>query len=383
MSNIVDRLFDDIFSQLPKDLSSNTPLWPRFPVDHLDKYEDYYGDEDDGIYTLNDYENKISKVIGRLSDDRGIYEPSTEDVEIIEGGIRVKGFEAIAFYKSRRLIDENPCRGKWGIFYIKQGLDKVAWDIHRIYPGYGDPQKLARRFLFEHEHYHFQSDIQVLMFESIIKAHLYLPLRRALRNVKTHFVEEALANKRAYDWAKSHNVGLEEFAYNFMSLQPNAYARFNEPLEDLVGEWLSSALDLNPPYSPPRTDLVHWVGTTPKKLMRDSLCPQYVIFPTRIQNWIDPAWIPPPVNCITESAKVIKKLQDPKESLLAQKWQLTKPKLIHDRFSNGLGFKQWPKEGPNVYSVRIDSGFRAHLENMGAGNWMVTKIGNHKEMGHG
>jgi hypothetical protein len=93
--------------------------------------------------------------------------------------------------------------------------------------------------------------------------------------------------------------------------------------------------------------------------------------------------VPPPVPTITESPKVIKKLQDPKESLLAKKWATTKPRLIADRFSNGLGFKPWPKEGPNIYSVKVDAGFRAHLENLGSGHWAAIKIGNHKEMGHG
>lgn len=383
MSNVVDKLFDDVLEKLPKDIHSDTPDWHNSPIDGSNHYEDLFGDDDDGIYTLADYENKISKVFDRISDGHGVYEPSSEDVEIVEGGIRAKGTDAIAFYKSRRIMNERPCKGKWGIFYIKQGLDKLAWDISCSYPGYGDPKKLARRFLFEHEHYHFQADIQVLMFEAVLQRHLYLPLRRALLGRRSHFVEEALANQRAFNWAKSYKVGLEEFAFNFMSLQPNAYARFIESREILAGEWLANTLDFLPPYSSPRPDLASWVGVIPKDMMRESLCPQYVIFPKKIENWIDPAWIPPPVNSIIESAKVMKRLQDPKESLLAKKWQSTKSKLIHDRFSNGLGFKQWPEEGPNVYSVRIDSGFRAHLENKGAGHWIATKIGNHKEMGHG
>ena len=168
-----------------------------------------------------------------------------------------------------------------------------------------------------------------------------------------------------------------------MSLQPNAYARFEEPKQVLSGEWLACAVDLMPPYSPPRVDIISWVGTIPKDLLRPALCPEHVIYPQKLSSWIDPAWVPPPVTTITESPKVIKKLQDPKESMLAKKWATTKPRLIEDRFSNGLGFKPWPKEGPNIYSVKLDAGFRAHLENLGSGHWAAIKIGNHKEMGHG
>lgn len=382
MSNVIDRLFEDVKTQLPPDSNSNTPQWPNLPELELDKADEHEGDSEDEIYTYGDHE-KISKTFDRVSGRREIFAPSPEESEIIEGGVRVKGFEAIAFYKSKRLIDSFPCKGRWGIFYIKQGLDKLAWDISLSYPGYGDPTELAHQFLFEHEHYHFQSDIQVLMFEALLKKHLYLPLRRALRNRKSHFVEEALANRRAYDWAKKPSVGLREFAQEFMSLQPNAYSRFDEPKHLLNGEWLASAVDLMPPYSPPRVDIISWVGTSPKDLLRPALCPEYVIYPQKLSSWINPAWAPPPVTTITDSPKVIKKLQDPKESFLAKKWETTKPRLIADRFSNGLGFKPWPKEGPNIYSVKVDAGFRAHLENLGSGHWTAIKIGNHKEMGHG
>ena len=382
MSNVIDRLFEDVNAQLPPDSNNNVPQWPNLPEVEQDKVDDLNGDNEEEIFTYDDYETSI-EVSSRMGNRREIFEPSSEDGEIIEGGIRVKGFEAIAFYKSKRMIDSLPCKGKWGIFYIKQGLDKLAWDISRSYPGYGDPRELAHQFLFEHEHYHFQSDIQVLMFEALLKRHLYLPLRRALRNRKSHFIEEALANRRAYEWAKKQSVGLREFAYDFMSLQPNAYARFEEPKQVLSGEWLASAVDLMPPYSPPRVDIISWVGTIPKDLLRPALCPEYVIYPQKLSSWIDPAWVPPPVTTITESPKVIKKLQDPKESMLAKKWATTKPRLIEDRFSNGLGFKPWPKEGPNIYSVKLDAGFRAHLENLGSGHWAAIKIGNHKEMGHG
>lgn len=382
MSNVIDRLFEDVKNQLPPDSKNNIPQWPNLPEYEEDKIDELNGDSEDGIYTYGEH-IKISKVMDRMSDIREISEPSSEDNEIIEGGIRVKGFEAIAFYKSKRMMDNQPCKGKWGIFYIKQGLDKLAWDISRSYPGYGDPKVMAHKFLFEHEHYHFQSDIQVLMFEALLKKHLYLPLRRALQNRKSHFVEEALANRRAYEWAKKQSVGLREFAYDFMALQPNAYSRFDEPVNILSGEWLANAIDLLPPYSPPRQDIIPWVGTIPKDLIRSALCPEYVIYPQKLTNWIDPAWVPPLVTTIIESPKVIKKLQDPKESLLAKKWETTKPKLIEDRFSNGLGFKPWPKEGPNIYSVKVDASFRAHLENLGSGHWAAIKIGNHKEMGHG
>ena len=49
----------------------------------------------------------------------------------------------------------------------------------------------------------------------------------------------------------------------------------------------------------------------------------------------------------------------------------------------GLNFKPWKKDGPCCYSVKIDDGNRAHLRNLGDGNWLAYAIGGHKELGHG
>jgi len=386
MSNIIDRLFEDAKTQLPNDNPNNIPGWPATPSDDQESTKEFLGGDDDKLTPYSEYlndTNVANSVANRIGGPSDIRAPSQKDREIIAGGIRANGFEAIAFYKSKRFIVSKPFPGKWGIFYIKQGLDEIAWEISNQYPGYSDTKKLARDFLYEHEHYHFQSDIQVLMFEVLLNKHLYAPLRRALRGKRSHFVEEALANKRAYEWAKGRNVGLKEFAYDFMSLQPNAYSRFEEPRNILAGEWLSNVIDLLPPGSNPRLDLASWVGAVPKDLMRASLCPEYVIYSQKLENWIDPAWNLPPVKTVVDDLKVIKKLKDPKESSLAKKWQITKSKLMSDRLLGGLGFKRWPKEGPNIYSVKVDDGFRAHLQDQGAGNWLAIKIGGHKEMGHG
>src|SRR5690606_34492114 len=107
-----------------------------------------------------------------------------------------------------------------------------------------DPMRLAHDFLLAHELFHYRSDLQTLMFEAVLKRNLYLPLRRALFGRRTHFVEEALANKQAFEWANKTSIGLREFAFHFLSLQPDAYSRFAEERLDLNGEWLANTLDL-------------------------------------------------------------------------------------------------------------------------------------------
>lgn len=384
MTNAVDRLFDQILSEIADAGIGDIPDWPESPFD-------------EGEYDIFDRppeidDSSIVPMRGELFGVRAIdilldirifpVDVSPDARELVEGGIRRRGLDALAFYKSRRFVDLRPFPGKWGIFYLESGLSYLACEISAEYPGYRDPLRLAHKFLLAHEFVHYRCDLQTLMLEAVMKRNLYVPLRRALRGRRTQFVEEAMANKAAYGWAKMPSVGLREFAYDFMILQPGAYARFTERWLELNGEWLSNTLDLRPPGSLPRLDIAHWVDASPKDLLRSSLCPQYVVCPASISGWLDPALVLPPVASITESDEV-QKLLSGKYRNLKSKWNRTKSRLLVDRTLRGLNFKPWPKDGKDAYSVKIDDGFRAHLRHQGQGNWLAYILGSHKELGHG
>ena len=384
MTNSVERLFDQVLPQLDATSSEKIADWPDSPIeeddyDLLDRPPETNPDQLSPIRDLTTADRAADVLLGGRSSSPGL--PET-DRELIEGGIRACGIEALAFYKSMRFKGKEPFPGRWGIFYLRQGLTQIEWEIATAYPGYKDPRKLAHQFLFAHEHFHFRADLQVLMFEALRNTHLYNPLRRALRGRRSQFVEEALANRQAYDWAKKDSIGLREFAFDFMSLQPNAYARFYEPQIELAGEWAANVLDLQPPGCKPRVDVASWVDATPKDFLRKSLCPQYVIFPRKLENWINPAWVPPPVKKIVDG-DALKKLLSSKYATLSLKWEETKRKLLENRTLRGLNFKPWPKEGKDIYSVRVDDKFRAHLQHQGQGMWLAYILGPHKKMGHG
>ena len=380
MPNAVDRLFEEILPTLSERTLEGLPDWPERPDEAYD--QDYLDeppqDDDEGIYSLRD-ESTAERAIDVLLGDTGPIVLPPEDSELVEGALRVKGLDALAFYKSKRFEHRRPYPGRWGIFFLKQGLLHVAGEISIAYPAYKDPRRLAHDFLYAHEHFHFRADLQTLMLEAVTKRHLYVPLRNALRGRRSWFIEEALANREVLAWAKQSRVGIEEFAEDFMNLQPNAYARYGEPVATLAGEWLANTLDLQPPGCLPRSDVRQWVIATPKDLMRRSLCPQYVIYPRRLEHWLDPAWVPPPVTRVIDNKEVQKKLSS-KYRNLQEKWTQTKNKLIENRLLRGLNFKPW---GENSYSVRVDDNFRVHLKNQGGGIWEAYEIGPHKKLGHG
>lgn len=381
MANSIDRLFESILSQLPESDAGADPAWPDF-ADEFDDVIDNPPESDNGqLFPYRDISTR-DRVIDRMTGALTVPGLSDDEKDLIEGGIRSRGFEAIAFYKSKRFENRRPFVGRWGIFYINEGLFHVAWQISQTYPGYADPRALARDFLRVHEHFHFQADIQTLMLEAIQRKHLYIPTRQRFRRARSHFVEESIANRQAYNWAKQMSVGLEEFARDFMLCQPNAYARFLEPVADLTGEWVANVLDGQPPKSLPRYDLAPWVQSIPKEFLRRSLCPEWVIYPKKLSDWIDPACITPPVNEIVDGDKVVKALAK-KLRNIRQPWESTKTKLRINKDIPGLNFKPWKPHGPRCYSVKVDEGNRAHLENLGSGKWLAYEIGGHKELGHG
>lgn len=380
MSNAVDRLFDQVLSQLPDMVGSEEPTWPDISDEAHDALDQ--PPSLDGVEVSPYDENvELDRVLDRLTREVTVPELSDDEKGLVEGGLRARGFEALAFYKSKRFIHRQPFIGKWGIFYLRQGLLHVAWLIQQEYPGYADPRPMAHLFLRAHEHFHFRADLQTLMLEATLGKHLYIPNRQRFARARTTFVEEAIANRHAYDWARSHAIGLEEFAVDFMLCQPNAYARFLEPIADLTGEWMANLVDAQPPRCPPRRDLAPWVTNTPRDFLRKSLCPEWVITPNTLSDWIDPALVTPPVKVISETDKLLKKLTKKLRSLQSP-WQKTKEKLIENKDAHGLNFKPWSKDGPNRYSVRVDSGNRAHLENLGGGQWLAYAIGSHTELGH-
>jgi hypothetical protein len=382
MANAVDRLFEEVLSKLPQtpdpemDVESD---WPDIFEEIDDALDNPPDSDDDQLRPYQDIRGRDGE-IDRLAGRPVVIELPDDEKDLVEGGVRARGFEAIAFYKSKRFQHLRPYVGRWGIFYIDEGLSHIAWLISQAKPGYENPRKLARDFLWAHEHFHFRADIQTLMLEATLGRHLHIPTRQRFKGRRTHFVEEAIANRQAYKWAKRQRVGLEEFARDFMLCQPNAYARFLEPITDLAGEWVANVVDAQPPRCPPRSDLAPWVTSTPNEFMWVKLCPEWVINSSALSRWIDPTYITAPIKEIEEDKKFLKTLS--KLHALRKPWDKTKEKLFENKNLPSLNFKPWSKAGPSCYSVKVNEGDRAHLQKLGDGKWLAIDIGSHTDLGH-
>jgi len=385
MGNLLDHFFNEAVKRIPSPsaLSDQDLPQPEYPEQR--EHESLKVFEDADLFTVDNIrlrDRVAQRLSGRAWEENRL-PLSDDDRRLLDGGIREGGIDVYAFYKSRRHINANPFPGKWGIFYLEHGVERIRELIEQYNPGFGDPFWLAYEFLREHEYFHFKFDLYALSIESTIGRSLYDPLKRTFRNHLIYQVEEALANRAAWDWAKKPKVGIRELAFDIMKLQPGAYARFDERKQNLASELASNLLDLNISSSARRDDQSLFVGNVPKELLRRSLCPEYFVRPTVLGSWISFSWKLPKILDIKE-AQSFANLLNSKHQNLRNLWQETKKKLLQDPSLPGLNFKRWPKE-PGYWSVRINSNFRAHLRPLTgtSGVWEAAKFGTHNTMGHG
>ncbi|MBB2769111.1 UNVERIFIED_ORG: plasmid maintenance system killer protein [Mycolicibacterium obuense] len=72
------------------------------------------------------------------------------------------------------------------------------------------------------------------------------------------------------------------------------------------------------------------------------------------------------------------------DSQLQKLWSTRKADLARSTALKSLDFKPWKKAGPDIYSVRVNGNYRAHLRHdRDERVWFAEAIGDHKAMGHG
>ena len=322
----------------------------------------------------------------RPIDDIGprIDQPGGNEANILGGAIQVHGMEALAFYKSFRHRAVNPYPGKWGIFYLEKGLTLVGAlvGIDTLMEPIRAKQ-LGFEFLRSHETFHYVVDLLALGVECPLVKHLYLPFRHAYLNCGSRCVEEALANQRAWKWAKKQETsvrGLASFAEQFMGCQPNAYQRYGDDPQILAAEMAANLIDQRFGTTG-NAKLAGWMRAFPSNLATRWI-PEYIIQGKSVAGLFRGVPTKPPVLMVIDSPRVKNRLATGDQSL-SIKWDRTKRKLQACSSLGGLKFEKWEPK-PGEWTVRVDDGFRAHLMQRAQprGAWEAIKIGTHDEMDH-
>ena len=379
-------IFDDVLATLP-------PFSERAAGEFCIDYP-----EDDTNFEWPDFDDLRSPIFEILSgssldDDPEPLDASEEGDEAISGGVRAHGIDILAFYKSPRIVKEPPFRGRWGIFFVNKAVRYLTHLLEIQFPSLNRPRKRAIEFLWEHEIYHAKFDVGVLAVEAIAKQHFYLPQMMASRRHRNQQPEEALANENAWRHVKQYDplfsrslkassegvYGLSQFFFDFMKTQPGAYSRFDENVYELKSE-AAAGIFQRQMYSAARADhLARLIGLNPRSSCTKSDVPRYLIGGVSYSKLISPARFIPKVQEIRESDKFKSTIQGDHKNL----WVNTKKKLIAASSLPGLDFKFWDE--PDVWSVRANKYFRAHLSAISKSNgiWEAVAFGNHKDMGHG
>ncbi len=153
------------------------------------------------------------------------------------GTIEDQGFDAIAFYKSFRFVNNHPAPGYWGIFYIKNRVQSLVAEMSA---DIGVDKKICLdavlRFLYGHEIYHYKVDALCLQQEAASNGLIYRPYRSYVNQLPlSKWFEESVANYYGFSalnplfnrrTRSSHDYGFEvkDYVKNLILLSPGAYA---------------------------------------------------------------------------------------------------------------------------------------------------------------
>lgn len=149
MANSVEKLFEQVRSRIANEGLDAAFDWPDAEEKDDDDFVGLPIQLEGGSIEPMSAEARIDEAVDKLPGVDPVPGIPEKDGELIAGGIRARGFEALAFYKSIRFIGMKPFPGLWGAFYLKDALAYLAKEISIAYPGYRDPRQLARNISYE------------------------------------------------------------------------------------------------------------------------------------------------------------------------------------------------------------------------------------------
>lgn len=314
----------------------------------------------------------------------------------IQRSFELHGMEALGWYVSFH----HPGL-QWGIYIPVSGM---AYLIKHAFGGLSAPlatkTHLAFHAILNHELFHFATDYTIAQAELAQEEPWYVPAKQAFGACEPGYCveEEQLAN--AYMLAAFRSMkpalrvaGKQGALRAFVASQPIGYR---------------DSLEVRPPHWDGLLEvLVRRFGTFAKRSADHSFlwygdlgydwpqqfpirpridwryCPIHLVDDS-VRLGIPPGWLNyfSRLSAIEETEdfnKKLKKLAPP----IQRAWARSKERLSV-AITTGADFKRWDKGGTDLYSVRINDGFRAHLRRREeTDDWLAVAIGNYKEMGHG
>lgn len=350
------------------------------PMDEPEEGED--GNAFDPVFEWGADSDEAMRTLGDAADEQ-----IRRSVEVDSGS------DALGHYLSFHV------RGaQWGATVKASG---VAWLATRFFHTLPTDDltraRLAFHAILQHELFHFATDVAVSQAELGQQQAWWRPAleaRRARGEAYSHR-EECLANVwmlRAFRTAlPAYKVlGKQAALKAFVANQPAGYRDalnfrtqcWNAELRGLMAEYASNAG--RRADNPLLWGEYDWACQFPVRPRIDWRNCAIHYKDDSVRFGIPPGWLTflSRLRVIDESDKFRKQLAKLGRSR-QQRWETAKQRAI-DTLTAGHDFKPWPKGGPDVWSLRVDRAFRAHLQRDRANDrWIALGIGDHDAMGHG
>jgi hypothetical protein len=319
-----------------------------------------------------------------------------EEGERIRKSVEIHGIDALGWYSSFHVTG-----AQWGIYIPISGIATLVkgalWDLPSTVEA---KMNLAFHAILNHELFHFATDCVVAQSELLFEEPWWVPAKEAFHAGSPSYCvqEEKLANAymlRAFRTLKPalRVRGKQEALKQYVLKQPEGYRDGG-----LVAKegWGCNLTDLAVRYAAHskrgskhshvgdgrrgRWDWPHQFQILPRIDWRH--CPIHLIHDGASlgipDEWLNFFGRLESINESDSFLRRFKKLGPP----IQDAWRKKKARL-QECITRGLDFKQWPKAGQGVWSVKVNQNFRAHLRHETNGTWTAFEVGGHKEMGHG
>jgi hypothetical protein len=304
------------------------------------------------------------------------------------------GMDALGYYVSFHITGV-----QWGAYVLTSG---IAYLIRNAFSSLSAPlttkAQLAFHAILHHELFHFAVDYAVAQAELTHQDDWWLPAKTAFRRGTPNYcvIEEKLANAymlKAFRMTKRELRlrGKQEALREFTKQQPTGYKDgwqvrredWERELKTLAWAYGEHTKFKEHPALWDHSLGYDWSAQFPIHPYIDwRYCPIHLVDDSHLlgvpSGWLN---ILSRLSVIQETEGFRNRLKK-MSNVIRKAWDRTKSKLrMH--ITPNMDFKLWPREGPNIYSVRVNDNIRAHLKRISWEDWEALSIGTHKEMGHG
>ncbi len=355
-------------------------------------YEDFEGEREQELTT--DYLDPVFEVGANVDSDFPILGGNSGQQikrSAMQQGVKNAGGYYLSFHYTGV---------QWGIYVQSSGIVNLVKHALNKLPITTDQKlKLAFQSILNHELFHFATDYAIAQMELMHNEPWYLPSKKAFRRGQPDYCqqEEKLANAYMLKALNSMESGLrvkgtQALVREYTKRQSCGY---NQGWKVRKEGWEKNVVELANCYlsNSKRAKSIHhifqygfdWPQQFPiKPAINWRYCPIF---------WVDDIGNSPTSEVPSDWLSFFSKIDyiDESNSFVSQMKRLPKQiKKAWERkkieftqaITRGMDFKKWVKGGKDVWSCRLNSSYRVHLQRKGS-EWIAIEIGSHKQMGHG